>query len=146
MLHLYAPTYQAVKTAQVLEAAALEGPETVDTQVKLAQLSSQAYESIRRVAATHAVPAGLTVKEAMAANVSAVALSLHRTHADTGVKVAASPDQLASALAKLATAVLVDEVLIDQLQMLEGDTKVAAEQCQRLGREYIVSLLNELLP
>lgn len=146
MFNLYAPTYQAVKIAQALEATVLEGPEAADTQVKLAQMASQTYDAIRRAASTMPPPAGLSVKEAMAVNAAAVALALHSAHVDTGSKVASSPDHLASAVSKLATAVFVDEVLLEQLPMLEGDTKVAAEQCQRLGREYIVSLLNELLP
>lgn len=146
MINVYAPTYRAVKTAQVLENSALEGREYVDAQVKLARVAFAAYDTLRTAASSMPLASGLSQKEAMVANVLSLAVSLHDAHVDTGAKVAAAPDTLASVIQKLATAVFVDEVLMDQLNMLEGESKVAAEQCQQLGREYILSLIGEILP
>ncbi len=146
MINVYAPTYRAVKTAQVLENSALEGRDYVDAQVKLAHTAFDAYGALRDAAMSMPKTAGLSQKEAMVANLASLALSLHEVHVDTGSKTAASPDHVAAVIQKLATAVFVDEVLMEQLAMLEGDTKVAAEQCQMLGREYILSLLGEILP
>lgn len=145
MTHVYAPTYQAIKTAQVLENSALEGAEFVTTQVKLAVIADSAYDRLRAVAVQYAIPAGLTAKEAAAAQMVSVALALHETHCDTGSKIAALPEYLAEVLQKLAAAVLVDEVLTEQLPMLEGETKIAAERCQLLGREYAMMLVGEIL-
>lgn len=145
MKHVYAPTYLAIKTAQVLETAVLEGRDFVEAQVKLASTANAAYDRIRAAATQLPVTAGLTTKEAMVVRVVDVALSIHDTHLDTGAKVAAAPDALAAVLQKLATAVFVDEVLTEQMCMLEGETKVAAAQCQLLGREYVMSLIAELL-
>lgn len=144
MTHVYSPTYQAVKTAQVLERAELEGPAFFDAQVKLASGANDAYERLRLVARQHAA-SDLPVKEAMAVSMAKVALDLHDAHAATGSKIAALPDYLAELLQKLAAAVFVDEVLGEQLAMLEGDTKVAAEQCRLLGREYAMTLIGEIL-
>lgn len=146
MLHLYAPTYRAVKTAQALERSAVEGPAFLDAQVKLAQTAFAAYDTLRDAATALPPPAELSGKEAQVAKIAHLTLALHEAHVDTGTKTAASPDHLAQVIQKLATAVFVDEVLMEQLGMLEGDTKLAAEQCQRLGREYILTLLGEILP
>jgi hypothetical protein len=143
---VYAPTFQAVKTAQVLVNHAFEGPAFVEAQVKLAEVAFGAYERIRAAAAKMPADGDLSSKEAMAVNVVRVALSLHDAHVDTGSKVAALPDYLASVLQKLASAVLVDEVLLEQLPTLEGETKLAAESCRALGREYIMTLVGEILP
>ena len=146
MINVYVPTYKAVKTAQVLESSALEGRDHVDAQVKLAQVALDAYDTLRNAASSMPLATGLSKKEAMVANVTSLAISLHESHADTGSKTAAAPDYLAAVIQKLATAVFVDEVLMEQLSMLEGDSKVAAENCQTLGREYILTLLGEILP
>lgn len=145
MTHVYSPTFQAVKTAQVLENAALEGQAFVEAQIKLASDAHDAYERIRRAARDCPEGAGLAVKEAMVVGVCKVALDLHDAHAAAGSKIAALPDYLADVLQKLAAAVFVDEVLGEQLTMLEGETKLSAEQCRLLGREYIMTLIGEIL-
>lgn len=145
MTHVYAPTYQAVKTAQVLESRALEGDAFVEAQIKLATVSFDAYERIRLAAAQLPAPTELTTKEAMVVRVAELALAMYDDHADTGAKVAALPDYLAHVLQKLASAVFVDEMLLEQLPTLEGETKLAAEQCCALGREYIMTLIGEIL-
>lgn len=144
MSNLYVPTYRAVKTSQILENAELDGADYITAQQKLADVAFLAYANIRE--ANNPVVADLPTKEASVAGFVSAALALHEAHKDTGVKVAASPEYVAAIIEKLATAVFVDEVLQEQLSMLEGDTKIAAEQCQRLGREYVLSLIAELLP
>lgn len=145
MKHIYAPTFQAVKTAHVLEDAVLDGAEFVEAQVKLACMADTAYERIQRAAQHLPTPAGYTTKEAAAIRFVDAAMQLFETHLDTGVKVAADPQRIAGVINKLASAVMVDEVITEQLPMLEGATKVAAEECRRLGREFVMSLLGELL-
>lgn len=145
MTHVYAPTYQAVKMAQVLENPTLEGEAFVEAQMKLAAVSFDAYERVRLAASQLPVPAELTTKEAMVVRVAELALAMYDDHADTGAKVAAVPEYVAHVLQKLASAVFVDEMLLEQLPSLEGDTKLAAEQCRALGREYIVTLFGEIL-
>ena len=145
MTHVYAPTYQAVKTAQILDAHPLEGVAFVEAQVKLAEVAYDAYERIRTAASRFPAPDGLPDNEAMSVRVAQVAMALYQDHVDTGSKVAATPNHLAYVLPKLAAAVLVDEMLLQQLPMLEGDTKAAAEQNQALGREYIMTLVGEIL-
>lgn len=145
MTHVYAPTYQAVKTAQVLENADLEGADFVQAQVKLASTAHEAYERLRASVRGHRAGEGLAQKEAMVIGIADVVLSLHEAHVDTGAKIAALPEHLATVLQKIAAAVMVDEVLLEQLPMLEGTSKTSAEACQLLGREYILSLLAEVL-
>ena len=145
MTHVYAPTYQAVKTAQILERADLEGDDFTQAQVKLAVTSHQAYERLRAAARGVRAGDGMGVKEAMVVGVADVVLSLHEAHVDTGTKTAAAPEKLAELLPKIAAAVMVDEVLLAQLPMLEGGSKMAAEHCQVLGREYIMSMIGEIL-
>lgn len=145
MTHVYAPVYQAVKVAQILENTEFEGDDFAQAQVKMAATAHQAYERLRGAARVLPAAAGLSTKEAMVVSVADVVLSLHETHADTGSKIAALPDYLAALLTKLSAAVMVDEILLEQLPMLEGESKIAAEQCQLLGREYIMSMIGEIL-
>ncbi len=145
MKNVYVPAYQAVKTAHVLANSALEGRDYVDAQIKLAEVANDAYELIRTAAMSLPLDPMLTAKEAMATRVAALALNLYETHTDLGSKIATHPDYLAEILEKLATAVIVDEVLSEQLPMLEGETKLAAQQCQYLGREFAMSLVGEIL-
>lgn len=145
-MNVYASTYRAVKTATVLDNADLTGREYVDTQVKLAHVAYEAYDRLRAAAQARTGTAAHRQKEAMAAAFVELALQLHTTHTDTGSKVAAHPDHLAPLLPKLAAAVVVDELLLEQLPTLEGGTKRAALQCQLLGREYAMSLIGEILP
>lgn len=145
MTHVYAPVYQAVKTAQILENSLFEDVDFARAQVKLASLADEAYGRVRAAARGTRAGEGLAKKEAMAVGVADVVMSLYATHADTGTKVAALPSHVALILQKVAAAVLVDEVILEQLPMLEGSSKTAAEQCQLLGREYIMSLIGEVL-
>lgn len=145
MSHMYAPIYQAVKTAQILENTDLEGSDFVQAQTKLAGVAYEAYERLRAAARGVRAGDGLAQKEAMVAGIADVVVSMHEAHVDTGSKVAATPDHLALVLQKLAAAVMVDEVLLEQLPMLEGTSKTSAEACQLLGREYILSLIGEVL-
>lgn len=146
MTHVYASTYQAVKTAALLDAQPLEGDDLLDAQIKIAGTAYDAYERLREVSRGTRAADGLAQKEAMAVGVVDTVMQLHAAHADFGAKTAASPDHLADLLPKIAAAVFVDEVLLEQLPMLEGESKLAAERCQLLGREYIMSLIGEVLP
>lgn len=145
MTHVYAPVYQAVKTAQILDDADLDGADFVQAQMKLAVLAHDAYERMRTASRGTRASDGLGAKEAMVVGVVETALALHEAHGDSGAKTAALPEHLADVVAKLAAAVMVDEVLLEQLPMLEGTSKLAAESAQLLGREYIMSLIGEVL-
>ena len=145
MTHVYASTYQAVKTAQILERADLQGDAFAQAQVKLADTANTAFQRLRVEAFKQASARGSVTKEAVAGEMLATVMALHEAHQDTGSKIAALPDYLAELLTKLAAAFMVDEVLLEQLPMLEGDTKISAEHCQLLGREYAMSLIGEVL-
>jgi hypothetical protein len=140
--HVYAPTYRAVKTAAVLSNDDFPEHELVEAQYKLATLANEAYERLRSAARR----GGGDTKQAAALGFADVALQLHVAHTDTGAKTAAPPEHLAQVLFKLAAAVIVDEALLEQLPMLEGESKHAALRCQSLGREYAMSLIGEILP
>ena len=146
MTHVYAPTYQAVKVAQILENSSLEGDDFTQAQVKLARVADDAFQRLRVAAFQQVHVNGQATKEAMVVGVLDTVMTLHEAHVDSGAKLAASPDHLAELLTKLAAAVMVDEVLLEQLPMLEGGSKTSAEACQLLGREYIMSLIGEVLP
>lgn len=145
MTHVYAPTYQAVKTAQVLENADLEGADFLQAQFKLAGIAHEAFQRLRVEAFRQVQVDGEATKEAMVVGILDTVLALHEAHVDTGAKTAAQPEHLAEVLTKLAAAIMVDEVLISQMSMLEGTSKTAAEACQFLGREYVMSLIGEVL-
>ena len=85
---------------------------------------------------------GLLGKEANAIALASCAMSLRDTHAATGVKLAASFDQTASLLQKLACVAFTDSVLTEELlKAANEDTRTV----QRLGREYGLAILGELL-
>jgi hypothetical protein len=73
-----------------------------------------------------------------------VLVDLRESHRRTGEKLAASPEQTAEFLQKLATAVYVDDVLSTQVTKLSGEAQLAARRVQLLGREYAVNLMRGL--
>ena len=72
-------------------------------------------------------------------------LTFREATLEEGVKTAASPDVVAEAMVKLATAVFLDDVLTGILDTASGETKTAAIQARYLGREYAVELMRVLL-
>lgn len=84
-------------------------------------------------------------KEASMTSMVKLALSLRDTHAATGEKLAASNDDVAANLQKLACAVYADEVLSEQLTKLAGNDFAKARLTQLLGREYMVDVMRHLL-
>lgn len=72
-------------------------------------------------------------------------LEMRDAHRITGEKLAASAEQQADLLKKLATAEYVDGVLQGQLEKLSGAEYDATRAVQMLGREYAIQLMRGLL-
>lgn len=136
---LYARVWTELNVAEKLEkyASAAETDTSTNAQIKLAALSSALVESLL-------TKADGTTKEAKAAGVVDILLSLREDHAEN-TKMAASPDQLADLSIKLATCLYLDGVLTDTVDASAGPTKEAALKCRTLGREYAVTLMQGLL-
>ena len=77
-------------------------------------------------------------------DVVAFVVDARRAHRTFGEKTAASEEQAAALLHKLAAAVYVDNVLSTQLEKLAGAEYDAARSVQLLGREYAVNLMRGL--
>lgn len=77
-------------------------------------------------------------------DVVAYVLAARGQHRSLGEKTAASEEQTAELLHKLAAAVYVDGVLSAQLEKLAGAEYDATRSVQLLGREYAVNLMRGL--
>jgi hypothetical protein len=115
----------------------------VCAQEKAAQVCSDVIQTILEKSAVYSIEMDrwLNEKEMTAVRAVKFAMSLRDTHATTGEKLAASPEETAELLQKFATAIYLDRVLDEQRQ---AGVKEAAE-CQALGREYAVEILRSLL-
>lgn len=110
-------------------------------QAKTAELCNVLVQQIFSRSSYLDADAALTEKEAATTRAVEFVLSLRETRSATGEKLAASPEETADLVMKLATALYLDRVLDEQ--RLSG-VKEAAE-CQALGREYTVEILRSLL-
>jgi hypothetical protein len=71
-------------------------------------------------------------------------MQMRDSHRITGEKFAASAEDAAVFVQKLATAAFVDDLLETQLEKLSGAEYDAARAVQLLGREYAVHLMRGL--
>jgi hypothetical protein len=77
--------------------------------------------------------------------VASLVLGLRDTHQLLGEKNATAPDVQADALMKLSAAILLDDVLTDQLNKVAESEFVETKLARSLGREYVLHLVGALL-
>jgi len=116
-----------------------------NAMLRQAELCDGLFVHVQKLASELPVSKDLPCKEAAVAQMLSFALSIRETHEATGEKLAASPEEITDSLAKLATAVFVDQVLGDQMGKMAGAERDATRAVQLLGREYAVHLMRGFL-
>ena len=143
----YVELWAALKVGADMDkvASIAEAETSVISAQECAKLCDQIVEHSLKLAHEQFPVNALRSKEASVASMVKFVLSLRDTHAATGEKLAASNDDVAVNLQKLACAVYTDAVLSEQLTKLAGQDFAKARLTQLIGREYMVEVMRHLL-
>jgi hypothetical protein len=141
---LYAEVLGELAQSSALEKLAEQDERdlSICAQMEQAELCDQFFDRVQKCAHEHFPETVLPRKEAAVIEMARCMISLRDTHASTGVKLAASFDETAALVQKLAVATFVDQVLAEELEKTADE---AIREVQRLGREYAVTLMRGLL-